>query len=163
MFKFAKFAVPAIALAAALSMTAGAPAANAADTVKAGVLTCKVGGGTGFVFGSSKKLRCVFDGVPGKSDRYVGVIQKFGVDLGVTQGGVLAWVVFAPSNKLGRGALAGEYAGASAEATVVVGAGANALIGGSNRTVSLQPLSLQGQTGVNVAAAVASIQLRPVR
>jgi hypothetical protein len=46
---------------------------------------------------------------------------------------------------------------------VVAGVGANVLIGGSNRTVTLQPVSFQGQSGLNVAAGVAGIDLRWVR
>jgi hypothetical protein len=93
---------------------------------------------------------------------YTGSISKLGIDIGVTAGGVMVWLVFAPTNRP-TGALAGSYAGAAAEATIVAGIGANALLGGSNRTVALQPLSLQGQAGLNVAAGVAGLELRFVR
>ena len=91
-----------------------------------------------------------------------GSITKFGLDLGATAGGEMVWAVYAPSNKK-FGALAGQYGGASAEATVGAGVGANVLVGGSNRTVTLQPVSVQGQAGLNVAAGVAEIDLRPAR
>jgi hypothetical protein len=87
-------------------------------------------------------------------------INKFGVDIGYTQGGVLVWGVFAPSGGLAPGALSGNYVGASGSATVGVGAGANVLVGGSNRTISLQPVSFEGNTGLNVAAGIGSISLR---
>jgi hypothetical protein len=158
------FAVSAFALGAMVAMSAVSAPAKAADTVKAGVLSCNVDGGTSFVFGSSKKLHCVFSpsGVR-RADRYTGQIDKFGVDIGITGKAVLEWIVFAPTSKVGRGALAGGYGGAAANASVGIGAGANVLFGGSNSTVSLQPVSLQGQTGLNAAATVASLQLRSVR
>ena len=99
---------------------------------------------------------------PGPREVYTGSITKFGIDLGVTGGGEMIWVVYAPTNKL-FGALAGHYGGATAEATVGAGVGANVLVGGSNRTVSLQPVSVQGQAGLNLAVGVAELDLRPAR
>jgi hypothetical protein len=98
----------------------------------------------------------------GPREVYVGSISKFGLDLGATSGGQMVWAVYAPSSRR-HGALAGHYGGASAEATVGAGVGANVLVGGSNRTVTLQPLSVQGQEGLNVAAGVAELELRPAR
>ena len=91
---------------------------------------------------------------------YVGTISKFGLDVGATSSGQMVWAVFAGGSPT-PGALAGNYVGATAEATVAVGLGANALVGGSNRTIALQPLSVTGQTGLNLAAGVASLDLRP--
>ena len=99
---------------------------------------------------------------PGPREVYTGSITKFGLDIGGTTGGQMVWAVYAPTNA-GHGALAGQYAGASAEATVGAGVGANVLIGGSNHTVQLQPLSVQGQTGLNLAAGVAGLNLEPAR
>ena len=98
----------------------------------------------------------------GPREVYVGSISKFGLDLGATSGGEMIWAVYAPTNRR-FGALAGHYGGATAEATVGAGVGANVLVGGSNRTVTLQPLSVQGQAGLNVAAGVAGLDLRPAR
>jgi hypothetical protein len=131
------------------------------EGVRVGVLSCEVAGGAGFIIGSSKDLRCRFEGASGKTERYVGFIDKFGLDIGVTGPAAMSWAVFAPTSDVRRGALAGNYVGASAEATVGVGAGANLLIGGSDETISLQPLSVQGQTGVNAALAIAGLALRP--
>ena len=152
----------ALGLAAAIALP-GVPA-NAQGGVRVGTLSCNVAAGWGFVFGSSKALHCVFSPGPGgHPEHYAGSISKFGVDIGYTQGGVLVWGVFAPTTNLAPGALAGSYGGATASATVGVGAGANVLVGGSNRTISLQPVSIEGNTGLNVAAGIGAITLRPVR
>jgi hypothetical protein len=116
------------------------------------------------IIASKKNVTCMF--TPARQGKpkevYVGSISKFGLDIGATAGGEMVWTVFAPSNRK-FGALAGHYGGASAEATVGVGAGANVLVGGSNRTVTLQPVSVQGQAGLNLAVGVAGLDLRPAR
>ncbi|HVH73990.1 MAG TPA: DUF992 domain-containing protein [Stellaceae bacterium] len=127
--------------------------------VAVGTLTCNVAGGWGFIFGSSRALRCVFSH-PGFGEHYAGTISKFGVDIGYTQGAVMVWTVFAPTASLRPGSLAGSYVGATGSATVGVGVGANVLVGGSNRTIALQPVSIEGNTGLNVAAGVGAITLR---
>jgi len=157
MRKFAKLA----AVAAASALMIGTAAAQ--GRVQAGQLTCDISGGIGFIIGSQRTLNCSFTpSLPGPIEFYAGTLSKLGVDIGITTGGVMVWVVYAPTSRP-AGALAGSYGGASAEATVVAGVGANVLIGGSNRTVELQPVSLQGQAGLNVAAGVAGIELRWVR
>jgi Protein of unknown function (DUF992) len=151
-----------LCLAIALAgLAASAPTVvQAQGGVRVGTLTCNVASGWGFVFGSSKALRCTFAPAPGRAEFYGGTINKFGVDIGYTQGGVLIWAVFAPTASLAPGALNGNYVGATGSATVGVGAGANVLVGGSNSTISLQPLSVEGNTGLNVAAGIGSISLR---
>jgi hypothetical protein len=134
--------------------------ADAQGSVQVGTLTCNVAGGWGFVFGSSKGVRCTFARAGGGPEHYAGSINKFGVDIGYTQGGILVWGVFAPSANLAPGALSGNYIGATGSATVGVGAGANVLVGGSNRTISLQPVSIEGNTGLNVAAGIGAMSLR---
>lgn len=146
----------AAAVAALLALANPAAAAG----VKIGVLTCHVSSGWGFVFGSSKDLHCNFSpSARGMGERYVGTVSKFGVDVGYTAGGVLVWDVIAPTSSVKRGALAGAYAGATASATVGVGAGANVLVGGFNRSITLQPVSIEGNTGLNVAAGIGEITL----
>jgi len=157
MLKIFCSAISLVALAAG-----GSTAVQAQGGVRVGTLTCNVAGGWGFVFGSSKALRCTFAPAPGHAEFYAGTINKFGVDIGYTQGGVLVWAVFAPTANLGPGTLHGNYVGATGSATVGVGAGANVLIGGSNSTISLQPVSVEGNTGLNVAAGIGSISLRYV-
>lgn len=139
----------------------GGASAQQGDGVRAGILTCQVSGGAGFVFGSSKSLTCRFEGSGGRVERYAGSINKFGLDIGVTGEATMAWAVIAPTAAVGKGALAGSYVGASAEASAGVGGGANLLVGGSNDTISLQPLSVQGQTGLNAALAVSELVLNP--
>jgi uncharacterized protein DUF992 len=134
--------------------------ARAQGGVRIGTLTCNVASGWGFIFGSSKGLRCTLSPGPGRPEYYAGTINKFGVDIGYTQGGVLVWAVFAPTANLAPGALNGNYVGATGSATVGIGVGANVLVGGSNSTISLQPVSFEGNTGLNVAAGIGSISLR---
>ena len=151
------------ALTASVLATGVSIAQIAPVHVQAGALTCDISGGIGFIIGSQKALNCAFvPALPGPPEFYSGVITKLGIDLGGTRGGVMTWGVYAPTTRT-AGFLAGTYAGASAEITVGAGVGANILVGGSNRTVELQPLSVQEQTGVNVAAGVAGIELRLVR
>lgn len=133
------------------------------ERVKAGTLVCDISGGIGMIIGSQKGVQCLFNpDTPGPREVYVGTISKFGLDIGATTGGQMVWVVYAPTTRV-FGALAGVYSGASAEATVALGLGANVLVGGSDRTVALQPLSVQGQGGLNLAVGVASLELRPAR
>ena len=137
--------------------------AQPAGLVQVGVLECRGGASIGFIVGSVTNLGCVLrvEGYP--EDRYVATIRKVGVDLGITQESGLAWGVFAPTKYLGPGNLSGNYAGAQGSATIGVGAGGNVLVGGSNNSIALQPLSLQGQVGLNVAAGLESLELRPGR
>jgi Protein of unknown function (DUF992) len=153
-----KFVVSAAMVVAALTGSA-----QAQERVQAGSLTCDVSAGIGLIIGSQRNVSCTFTpSVPGPIEYYTGTISKLGIDIGVTTGGVMVWAVWAPTSRP-VGALAGTYAGGAAEASVVAGIGANALIGGSNRTIALQPFSVQGQVGLNVAAGVAGLDLRYVR
>jgi hypothetical protein len=138
-------------------------AAHAQDRVRVGVLECRGGASIGFIVGSVTNLGCVLrvEGFP--EDRYIATIRKVGVDLGITQETALAWAVYAPVAQLGPGDLSGTYAGAQGSASVGVGAGGNVLVGGSQNSIALQPLSLQGQVGLNVAAGLESLELRPGR
>lgn len=148
------------ATAMVFAVSALAPVmAQPAPTIQVGVLDCSVAGGTGFVFGSSKQLDCVFQSGPNR-ERYYGVINKFGLDVGTTTNSTIAWAVLAPTDRVGPGALAGMYGGVSGEASVGVGVGANALLGGSNRSIALQPLSVGAQQGLNVAVGIAALELR---
>jgi Protein of unknown function (DUF992) len=145
----------------AMALLALAAPANAAD-VKIGTLTCHVASGWGFVFGSSKDMRCNFSPSSGPGEHYMGTISKFGVDVGYTSSAVIIWEVFAPNSGEKRGALQGGYGGATASATVGVGAGANVLVGGFDRSITLQPLSISGSTGLNLAAGIGAMSLKYV-
>jgi uncharacterized protein DUF992 len=154
-------AVAVLAIAAAVALPI--PASAQANRTKVGTLSCDISGGIGLIITSKKDLTCMFTpSQPGPREVYVGSITKFGLDLGATAGGEMVWAVYAPSSRK-FGALAGNYGGATAEATVGAGLGANVLVGGSDRTVALQPVSVQGQAGLNVAAGVAELRLRPAR
>ncbi|MEH2501905.1 MULTISPECIES: DUF992 domain-containing protein [unclassified Bradyrhizobium] len=149
-----------VALALALAM---APPATAQDTgrTRVGTLTCNIAPGVGLVVGGQRQLSCVYASSRGRGrEAYEGTVSTLGLDIGATTGGQLAWAIFAPTT-LRRAALAGTYTGATAGGTVGAGASANVLVGGSDRTVMMQPLSVQGQTGVNIAAGVSTMELRP--
>lgn len=151
-----------LGLVAAACLTVAAPVASSArEHVKVGQLRCEVAGGLGLIIASSKEMECVFTSDHGWREHYHGHIRKFGLDIGATDRGVLVWDVFSPTEGPKRHALAGDYVGVGASATVGAGVGANALVGGSNREFSLQPLSVQAQTGLDLAAGVSSLTLRP--
>lgn len=146
-------------LAAAAAAGALALAGSAsADGVKIGTLSCHEAGGWGFIFGSSRAVHCTYSGA-GHMERYNGDISKFGVDVGYQGSAVLLWDVIAPNTGMERGALSGHYGGVDASAAVGVGAGANVLVGGFNRSFTLQPVSIEGETGLNVAAGVGELTL----
>jgi hypothetical protein len=153
---------------AVLALVAGAalpvPAvAQGVPHTKVGTLTCDISGGIGLIITSHKAVTCMYTPAgPGPREVYRGSITKFGLDIGATTGGEMVWAVNAPTD-LRFGALAGNYAGASGEATVGAGVGANVLVGGSDRTVTLQPVSVQGQAGLNLAVGVAGMNLEPAR
>ena len=141
----------------------GGAQAQDKGSVNLGALSCVIDGGTGFVIGSSKELGCTFQPATAGSapETYVGRVDKFGLDIGKTEKTVMQWAVLGPSiTEWQPGALAGDYVGASAEATVGAGAGANVLVGGSATNFTLQPVSVQAQTGLNLAAGVTSFKLR---
>lgn len=149
-----------VAATALLAGLAAATPAIAQARVEVGVLRCTVDGGAGLILGSSKGMRCVFRH-RGADEFYSGRVTKVGVDIGFTRRTEIRWAVLAPTANVPSASLAGAYGGVSAEATIGVGIGANALIGGSRRSIILQPLSVQGQTGLNFAAGVTGMRLNP--
>jgi len=154
-------AVSAVSLAQAPAAPGTAPAAGKSG-VNVGSLQCKVAGGVGFIFGSSKDLDCLLVRTDGVAERYAGSIDRYGVDIGFTKEAHIVWVVFAPG-AIGAGALAGNYGGVTAGASFGVGLGANVLVGGSNKQIALQPVSVEGSVGLNVAAGVAAVSLKAVK
>jgi hypothetical protein len=157
-----KIAIGFTVLAAAVFAAGVSGKANAQSGVKAGALTCDVDSGWGVIFGSSRDLKCSYQPTKGKVERYVGHISKYGVDIGYTKGGVVVWAVLAPTTDVSSGALAGDYAGATAGATFGIGAGAHVLVGGLKKSIALQPVSIEGNAGLNVAAGIANIHLTHV-
>jgi len=124
-------------------------------TVRAGYLTCHVASGWGFVFGSSRTVNCTYTRDQSHTEYYSGSITKFGADIGYLSSAVMLWAVVVPTTDLGEGALAGHYGGATASVALGVGAGANILVGGFKKSIALQPVSIEGQNGLNVAAGIA--------
>jgi hypothetical protein len=151
------------AAAALLASITGANAQQPMQRVQVGVLECRGGSSVGFIVGSVTNLGCVLrvNGAP--DDSYVATIRKVGLDIGITQESALAWAVYAPVARLGPGDLSGNYAGAQGSASIGVGLGGNVLVGGSANSIALQPLSVQGQVGLNIAAGLESLELRPGR
>lgn len=146
---------------AAIALAAISVVPARADRVELGILDCEVSGGAGFILGSSKTMACTFRAGNRPAEKYTGVVQKFGLDVGVTAGSYVKWIVYGvTADSYAPGALAGDYTGVSAEATAGLGLGANALIGGSERSYALQPVSVQGQRGLNLAVGVTSFRLR---
>lgn len=137
----------------------GAATAKAETTVKVGVLSCGIAPGVGYIVMSQKKLSCVYQpSRGGRVETYRGKITRIGLDIGMTQQSVVVWAVLAPA-KPKRGALQGSYGGVSAEATAIIGFGANVLVGGFQKSITLQPISIQAQTGFDLAAGIAGLSL----
>ncbi|MBR1132774.1 DUF992 domain-containing protein [Bradyrhizobium iriomotense] len=158
--KLSNLATACAALALALATVPAT--AQEAGRPRVGTLTCNIAPGVGMIVGGQRQLNCIYASARGRTrEAYEGTVSTLGLDIGATSGGQLTWAVFAPTT-LRRAALAGTYAGATAGGTVGAGVGANLLVGGSDRTVALQPVSVQAQTGVNVAAGVSRMELRPV-
>jgi hypothetical protein len=146
-----------------LSVTFATAQAQRPVWEQSGTLNCDVSAGFGFIVGSQREVNCLFTpSYPAPPEQYIGTITKVGLDIGITAAGSLVWNVLQSTTRR-RGVLAGSYAGASAEMTAGVGLGANLLVGGNERSVALQPLSVQGQVGINIAAGVAEISLQFVR
>ena len=149
--------------ATALLLAFAALEPAAAQRIRAGMLSCDVSAGFGFIIGSQRSVICTFSPDGGQPEVYTGTISRFGLDIGATAGGHMVWGVFSEYVGPRPGVLAGDYVGATGEATIAVGLGANVLVGGSNRQVALQPLSVSGQVGLNLAIGVADLRLRPGR
>ncbi|MBS0520275.1 MAG: DUF992 domain-containing protein [Proteobacteria bacterium] len=148
--------------AAALVAFGGTAEAQNKGGANVGTLTCKVSGGMGFIIGSSKDLNCLFVRNDGIAEKYTGSITRFGVDIGYTKEGHMVWLVFAPG-ALAPGSIAGDYVGGTAQATIGAGGAVNVLVGGGAQNITLQPVSVEGTKGLNVAAGVAGVTLKYVK
>jgi hypothetical protein len=131
--------------------------------VEAGTLSCRSPGNSAYIVFSARVFDCIFTPSTGAPPQYYqGAVQRFGAQIGFTNDVVLGWLVFAATSRLGPGALAGGYVGASGGAAIGVGLAANGLVGGLDNSFALQPISVEGQTGLNVIATVTGLQLHPV-
>ena len=141
-------------------LSVGASDAQEQRRSNVGTLTCRVGPGIGALIASRRRLACRFNASDGHSEQYAGSITRFGLDVGITAGSVMSWIVLARTRGVRRGALAGHYVGASGDVSLGVGGGAKVLVGGSRRAMMLQPVSVVAQVGINLALGVAGLQLR---
>jgi hypothetical protein len=150
----------AFALVAMLAVPADAQAPP--SWTQAGMLSCRLNPSIGFIIAGHQSMECSFtQNGPYPPQAYEGALNTVGLDIGFTAGGVLGWAVLAPTIGVPAGALAGEYVGASGDIGLGVGVGANVLVGGSGRTIALQPVSVEGSVAVNVALGVSALKLRP--
>jgi hypothetical protein len=147
---------------AAAALAGSFAGAQAMPAYHAGVLECRGGQNVGFVVGSVASLECIFQSPGRRPEAYLATVRRIGVDLGVTAQTQVTWAVNAPNTRLGYGELAGTYGGVGANASIGVGGGGNFLVGGPRNAYALQPISVQGQTGLNVAAGIAGLELEPV-
>ena len=139
-------------------------AAQAPQGTNTGTLTCQLAPSIGLIFGSRQRMACRFQpNGPFPPEAYIGVMNTIGLDLGITAGGVMAWGVITNNTGPMRGKLAGKYVGASGSVGLGVGVGANLLVGGSNRSISLQPLSVEGTVGINLSLGVSGLTLTPAQ
>jgi len=139
------------------------PVAGAnASPPHAGFLECLGGRSVGYIVGSVTSLDCIYRSHGRPAQAYIATIRRFGLDLGVTEQTRFTWAVSAPVSRFERGELAGTYGGVGASASVGVGLGGNFLVGRPGNAYALQPISMQGQTGFNLAAGVAGIELKPI-
>jgi hypothetical protein len=152
-----------LALAALGGVALAAASVQAAQPgVNVGSLTCNMSGSVGMIVTSQQSMNCTFNTASGRTEYYTGVIRNYGIDLGATSGGKMAWAVFAPG-QVSSGALTGNYAGAGAQVTAGLGLGANVLLGGSESQIALQPVSVEASSGLNLAIGVAQLELRPMK
>lgn len=141
-------------------LSVAASAAQEPRRTNVGRLTCRVGPGVGALIASRRRVACRFHARDGHSERYAGSITRFGLDVGITAGGVMRWIVLSRTRGVRPGSLAGHYVGASGDVSVGLGGGAKVLVGGSRRAMMLQPVSVVAQVGVNLAVGVAGLTLR---
>jgi hypothetical protein len=146
--------------AAILAITLVGAGAASAQSAKVGALQCHISGGTGMILMENQALDCVFKDSAGQTSHYIGRMTNVGVNIGISGPGRLVWAVLAATNNVTPGALAGDYVGAAGSVAVGAGAGGAILVGGSNKTISLQPISVSAETGLNLSAGLGNISLQ---
>jgi hypothetical protein len=153
----------AFAVATSVSLLVFAGPVSAANSVNLGMLVCDMSKGIGFVLVEKQKMTCEFRPISGPTEQYTGKITDFGIELGEIKEGHLIWGVFAAALlDMQPGALAGNYLGVDADAALGLGVGANAIVGGTGKGFILQPLSVEGEIGVNIAAGIRTVSLEAV-
>jgi hypothetical protein len=144
----------------ALALVLAAPAPAQTQPSRVGGLTCDTGPRAGFLVGSRQTIACVFRSDTGHQYNYTGKITRLGLNVGITGDGRLFWAVYAPTSHIGPGALQGNFVRVIRNASLGLGRRTNLLVGGSNRMISLQPLPVEGQVGINSALGIAGLTLR---
>lgn len=153
-----------LAIAIAVTLASSAAIAASSNRTRLGALECAVEGGIGQIVRSSRKANCFFRHRDGTVEEYAGTLSKLGIDIGVSEESYVGWIVYTPiGNKSGSYALAGRYVGVSAGGALGIGLGVNALVGGSDKKIGLQPFSAEGKRGLNLAAGLTSLTLEPVK
>ena len=143
---------------AVLAASTGVAAAQE-NSSEVGFLACR---GTTQTYGiaSTKEMKCLFRRYDGTVFRYNATVYLGGLDLGAYQNVAIDWAVFAPTRRIGPSDLVGDYGGISAGGAIGLGIGANALIGGSNNTIALNPVSGEAKTGWGIWAGFSRMELR---
>ncbi len=141
-------------------MFVGLASVASAQTPKIGTLVCHISGGVGMILMENQALDCVFTDKSGVTSHYIGRLTNVGVNIGISGPGQMVWGVLAATNNVGPGALAGDYAGAQGSVAVGAGVGGAVLVGGSGKTISLQPISVSAGTGLNLSAGIGNISLQ---
>jgi hypothetical protein len=126
--------------------------------VAVGTLECRSPGTISFIV-TLNRYDCRFFSKNGRSYRYTASVGRIGYEAGITGRETLVWGVFAPTSRIDHNALRGTYIGAHANATIGAGVGANVLVGGSGRTISLQPVSVEGRTGLSAGISAAGLTI----
>ncbi len=146
------------------TLVAGAAFSAASNRTRLGALECAVEGGVGQIVRSDRKANCFFRHKDGTVEEYAGMLSKLGIDIGVSEESYVGWIVYTPvGNESGSYALAGKYIGISVGGALGIGLGVNALVGGSDKKIGLQPFSAEGKRGLNIAAGFTSLTLEPVK
>ena len=158
-----RIAYAAASIAAAALVAIVTPADAQPRRVQVGTLACSLSSSIGLVVGSRRNVNCDFTASGAPVEHYTGAMTRIGLDIGVTTGGAIIWAVFADTDRYAAGMLSGTYGGASGEVSIAAGLGANVLVGGSSSTVALQPVSVQGQLGLNIAAGIGALELHTLR
>ena len=141
---------------AALALSFGGPAWS---NTQIGMLKCDTSIGIGEILVRKQTMTCTFTHTDGETENYAGTVHQYGVEIGMVKEGHLAWAVFAASAAPGAGLLAGKYGGVDASVAAGIGLGADVLVGGTGKAFSLQPLAVEGEPGIGIAAGVEQIEL----
>jgi len=151
------------AFIASAMMAVPAFAGHSSAGTKIGILTCDAvpGSKLNLLVHSTTDVECTFNSTAGEgTEHYVGETGVgFGIDLKWDSESHLVFTVFAAEGSGSNKLSSGKYVGVGAEAAAGLGLGAHALVGGSNKSVSLQP-AIQAGVGVGASAGLTYLYLQ---